>query len=59
MPIIDRGHDNHGSVDNFIAEKANNMDVETSVEDWVTFERGVWTVDAFAPRFKRTGLSFP
>jgi hypothetical protein len=45
-------------VDNFISEKASNMEVETNDGALVLFEQGFWTVDAGASQFEETGNSF-
>jgi hypothetical protein len=44
---------------NGIADKPNNMDVETNERVMVTFERGIWIVGALVRRLKGTGISFP
>jgi hypothetical protein len=56
---MDQGLGNHGSMENLIANKPYNMDVERNDERLVVFARGIWKADGFASQFKETNHSFP
>ena len=49
LPMIDQGRRNHGSMENFMAQHPDNMDVETNGRRRITIARRIWTALAFTP----------